>query len=177
MKGAFGDDATIKDAVDLYSKQTYLYQFKDMYQDMVRAYGEELGFGECSAMLDTKYTDFRVVDDSLTSYVSIHSDISGKNEIMSFDNYDKFLIKQLRVPLNKIYIVDKTRGKYEKDSFGNEILGIVPVLVSPTNALFYQNVIEKSNSLLSDYNVISKVRNSYRYHGNSVFDETVQPFD
>lgn len=96
---------------------------------------------------------------------------------MSFENYDKFLIKQLRVPQNKIYIVDQTRGKYEQDTFGNEIVGIMPVIVTPANALFYQDVISKRDELLSDYNVVSKIRNSYRLDGLSVFENTIIPID
>ena len=175
---AFGEDVTVEQIVDGYSNQTYMYQFRKMYDEMVEDFpGHEIGFSDQISALDIKYTDFRVVDDSITSYAQIKSESSPINEIMSFDNYDKFLIKELRVPLNKIYIVDKTRGRYEKDTFGNEIVGIMPVIVTPANALFYQDVIRKADDLLSDYNVIGKVRNSYRKSSISQFDESIAPFD
>lgn len=93
--------------------------------------------GDMSVYFDEKYTEIRVADDSITSYIDIQPDEQPNEETMSFENYDKFIIKELRVPLNKIYIVDKTRGKYDKDTFGNEILGIMPAIVSPVNAMFY----------------------------------------
>lgn len=87
--------------------------------------------------LSAKYTEIRTIDNSITSFVEISADVSSDNELMTFENYDKFLIKELKVPQNKIYIVDKTRGRYEKDTFGNEIIGIMPAIVTPTNAMFY----------------------------------------
>ena len=96
---------------------------------------------------------------------------------MTYENYDRFLIKEMRVPLNKIYIVDITRGKYEKDTFGNEIMGIMPIIVSPANALFYQNIINKRDELLSDYNVVSNIRNSYRIVDESVISESKKPIN
>lgn len=54
----------------------------------------------------------------------------------------------------------------------------MPVIVTPANALFYQDVISKNDNLLSSYNVISKIRNSYREsYSNSPFNESIQPFD
>lgn len=40
------------------------------------------------------------------------------------------------------------RGELPEDDYTvatNEILGIVPVVVAPTNALYYQNLIEEAN--------------------------------
>lgn len=50
----------------------------------------------------------------------------------------------------------------------------MPVIVSPANAVFYQEVIQKSDSVLSDYNVIGKVRNSHR---EGLPEDSVRPVD
>lgn len=81
---------------------------------------------------------------------------------MSFDDYDQYLTKQDKVYPNKIVIVDITRGQYESDTFGNEVFGIMPVIVTPTNALFYQEFITKTDDKLSNYNIISGFRNINR---------------
>lgn len=125
-----------------------------------------------------KYVDMTNLDDSLTSYATVVPDSNpSSDETMTYDFYDRLLVKETRVPLNKVYVVDKTRGKYGQDEFGNEVVGIVPVVVSPANALFYQEQIQKRDELLSVYNVLSKVRNSYRKSNGNVFSETVNAFD
>lgn len=127
--------------------------------------------------LSAKYTEIRTIDNSITSFVEISADVSSNNELMTFENYDKFLIKELKVPQNKIYIVDKTRGRYEKDTFGNEIIGIMPVIVTPTNAMFYQELMKKSDAVLNDYNVISNIRNAYRKSLNGQLSVSLKPFN
>jgi hypothetical protein len=53
----------------------------------------------------------------------------------------------------------------------------MPVIVTPANALFYQELIDKRDDILSDYNLISKVRNTYRKYGTTINDDTYIPFD
>lgn len=103
---AFGDDITIEGMVERYMGLLYLHEFKEFLSDSINALSIDNPFGELTSLLNTEYTDFAVVDDSLTSYATISADISSKNEIMSYENYDKFIIKELPVPKNKIYIVD-----------------------------------------------------------------------
>lgn len=179
MKETYGQDVTILKIMDSFMQSLYLFNFKEYYQKTRDAFNEVSVSVELDGLelLDEKYTEFYAVDPTLRTYATINADVSGDNEIMSYDNYDKFLIKELRVPKNKLYIVDKTRGKYEKDVFGNEIVGIMPVVVTPANAMFYQDVIRKSDELLSDYNVLGKIRNSYRCTSLSAFKESFRPID
>lgn len=176
----FGENS-VQTIVDSFCKTVYLEDFKIYLSEMIEKLSKytvlPYDFSKYKNLLNSKYTEMRIVDNSLTSYVSISSDISGTNEIINYSNYDKFLIKELKVPLNKIYIVDKSRGIYSKDTFGNEVVGLMPVIVTPANALFYQELIEKRDDILSDYNLISKVRNTYRKYGTTINDDTYIPFD
>ena len=64
---------------------------------------------------------------------------------------------------NEIVIVDITRGDYGKInlidrdvsimSSGVECLGLMPVLVSPINAMFYQNIISSETYYDSDMGI------------------------
>lgn len=183
LRNAFGYETTIYDIVHEYAKTLYLHQFKKYYDELVDGFRSDgklevlPDFGDTLRFLDIENTEIKTIDDSLSTFATISADIPSGDELMSFENYDRFLIKQMRPPLNKMYIVDITRGRYEKDTFGNEVMGIMPVVVTPANALFYQEQIKKSNDILSAYNVISKVRNTTRTVGGSISEETKKPFD
>lgn len=117
-------------------------------------------------------------DSSLTSYAELHNaELSSEPDgLMDYDEYDKLLLKQQKVDPNTLKIVDITRGQYQKDTFGNQILGIMPVVVTPANALFYQEMIGiKTNDNLQDYSPISFMRNSYRLaSGGNEFVEDIK---
>jgi len=57
-------------------------------------------------------------------------------------------------------ICDITRGKYEEDDREKEYVGILPVMVSPANAMYYQELFEKEDRLLSVYNILGSLRNT-----------------
>ena len=171
------ETSSITDIITNFIKKLYIDDIESYYSD-ISSYLTSLFVLDDIQKLQEKYTEIRTVDDSITSFVKISADVSSSNEMMTFENYDKFLIKELKVPQNKIYIVDKTRGKYEKDTFGNEVIGIMPVIVTPTNAMFYQELIRKNDALLNDYNVIAKVRNSYRTEQlTKPYSTSLIPFD
>lgn len=99
--------------------------------------------------------DLTAVDPSLTSFIEITSnDYSagniGKSRI-SLDTLDRYRTSSSNVDSGKIIIVDITNREYEKinliDRTANrtssdvECLGLMPVMVSPVNAMFYQRII------------------------------------
>ena len=73
---------------------------------------------------------------------------------------DQLLTKEAKVPTRTIRVYDITRSQYKKfdtsrqsivsadfgdgnvDKFSNDFLGIVPVVVTPANALFFQNMLD-----------------------------------
>lgn len=86
-------------------------------------------------------------DSNLTSFMRI-SCKSG--DIASLSEYDDYLTKHGRIPQNHFKIFDITNSQYEKfdgfeesflssseDKRANDFLGIVPVVVTPANALFF----------------------------------------
>ena len=98
--------------------------------------------------------DLMAVDSSLTSFIEINSDnvygYSANNidrSRIDLDTLDKYRTNSSNVDINKIIIVDITRGEYGKidllditangTSFDIECLGLMPVIVSPVNAMFY----------------------------------------
>ena len=100
--------------------------------------------------------DLTAIDPSLTSFIEIMSnnDYSfgniGKSRI-SLDTLDRYRTSSSNVDSGKIIIVDITNREYEKinliDRIANrtssdvECLGLMPVMVSPVNAMFYQRII------------------------------------
>lgn len=124
-----------------------------------------------------KYTDLAAVD-GMETYVEISSE--GYPTTMSFDDYDRHLIGDITVDASNptITIVDISRGKYEKDKLSQndelsarEYLGIVPVLMTAPNAMWWQNLINHTHDEFSCYNIVSEINAS---HGLSVPKEHVE---
>lgn len=109
------------------------------------------------------------LDSSMSSYCEIHSNPFEENGKMSFEEYDRYTTNELKPKQNQFYIVDKTRSKYTKVDVlsgdyastklhfhGKEILGIVPVVTTPINAMFFQQLISTSNpSDVVEFNPVS----------------------
>ncbi len=117
---------------------------------------------------EAKYTGIKQADESLTSFIEIHSNtnLSSKySGMLDMDNLDKFRIDENKVPNNQIYIVDLTRQKYQKDEYETsnkkEYVGILPVITTASNALYYQKFIDQNLSSEKEYNCISCIQNKY----------------
>ena len=95
--------------------------------------------------------------------------------LLEMDDLDNLLTKLNRPVQGDIIIVDKTRGKYGRNPSLESIdankntyqyLGVVPVIVSPVNALYYQYLINENVNSVSSYSLISEkgfklVKNAY----------------
>jgi hypothetical protein len=96
---------------------------------------------------------------------------------MDLNTLDKFITSKYNATnTNKITIVDIQQNKYEKSNlphsviyYDNEVencpfLGIVPVIVSPANALYYQKLLSDKNGNYTklvdfrNYNIISEFK-------------------
>jgi hypothetical protein len=92
---------------------------------------------------DKEYIEINNFDNTLSTYIDISLKNTTTNTI-SLEIYDNFLTKtNLTSNINTITIVNITNNKYDKinssDSEGS--LGIIPIIVSPANALYYQNLL------------------------------------
>jgi hypothetical protein len=103
---------------------------------------------------DAYIMDMSSVDPSLTSYMAI--DGNANHCSVSLDALDGYRTGTRCPPVNGIVIVDVTRGDYGKIDLidraanvtrrGVECLGVMPVLVSPVNAMFYQRIISSETT-------------------------------
>jgi len=110
------------------------------------------------------YIDLSLVDNEITSYCSIVPDIDentglARSGLLSTEQLDDYLTNNYTDIKNKIRIVDITRNQYESTPFNsikstyiddansrlstsysvytNDCLGIVPLIVTATNALYF----------------------------------------
>ena len=106
-------------------------------------------------------------DNSLTSCIEIKSSVPNANRLsysgyQPISKFDEFLTKQAKVTRDTIRIYDVTRAQYSKlvdcqgtfissdiDAKENDFLGIVPVIVTPANALFFQSMLDFNISSIS----------------------------
>lgn len=125
--------------------------------------------------MDTKYTEIKHVDDSLTSSIEIKSNDISKSGLMTMDDLDSLRTNQLKLVPGSIRIVDITRSKYSSEyniinkEFPKEYLGLLPVITTPMNAMYYQNIIENSDEDFRDYIALSAIKNIKS--NNKFYDE------
>lgn len=129
-------------------------------------------------LLKNEHTScFAILDSGIRRFLKIvPQSQTGK---MALDEFDNLKTSSRNVPLNTIKIVDITRGKYSSIDVDcvttkmeidgsvayvntNECLGIVPVIVSPANAIYIQHLLEleefdKDSYPLSMYNCINGI--------------------
>lgn len=109
------------------------------------------------------YAVLKLNDTEITSYIELHDAGSG---VASLDDLDKHLTYSKALLKNRIRIYDITRGQYtaynehncvksvvKNEAFEstvqtNDCLGIVPVLVTAPNALYFQNMLETFEGVL-----------------------------
>lgn len=110
-----------------------------------------------------------MVDTSLTSYATISNKVNDTAQhpggISDMESLDKLLINSSSIKPNTIRIYDITRQQYGKfnqyngcvksldgKTMYNDCLGIIPVIVTPANALYFQGLIQmQSLSVSFDY--------------------------
>lgn len=109
-------------------------------------------------------------DITLTSYIDIQN-IESNNDLITLEKFDNLITSKNVTNKNSITIVNISRNKYEKLKNSKNIvtyndnnenypfLGIVPVIVTPANALYYQKLLHKDLSKTQEdfekYNLIS----------------------
>ena len=127
-----------------------------------------------NVFMTKKYTGIKSLDETLTSYLEINSN-EWKNPdsgMIDITDLDKLIVGDSTVKRDTIQIVDITRQKYIKDPefTDKEYIGIVPVITTPANALFFQNMISYNKDEYLDYNVISTLQNTFNNGTYTDFD-------
>ena len=119
-------------------------------------------------MVSAKYCEL-AKERSLTSYVEIANTQTDYSNYMDFDTFDDLTIGNYQ-SLNEgdVAIVDISKTKYKKDTrlenleenkvCLGEYIGLLPVLVSPANAMFAQKIITQSRAnFKNSYNLIGSI--------------------
>lgn len=151
------------------------------------------------------YEDYKYIsqlDNALTSFVEIkNSDNNNSSDNrITIDQLDSYRTNGFN-KANKITIVDITKSQYdittentiitksidsqgtELETYTNDCLGIIPVLVSPANALIFQNILKLNtnnanplndagfSSILDKFNCLSSFKPNKPSDKNIIIDE------
>ncbi len=114
------------------------------------------------------YSELNKLSNSITSVVEItQEELSSTKNYMSYDTYDDLLIGNNQfLSDGDIVVVDVSRTRYNADkrikNVGNNIsgeyIGILPVLVSPVNAMLAQGIINRDKEgFIENYNLIDRL--------------------
>jgi hypothetical protein len=86
------------------------------------------------------FSEIKTADKSLTSYIDINLEQKIPQPLLDLQTFDTLLTNK-NGKKNTIKIVNISRNKYEEskifDKNNNKFLGIVPVIVTAANALYY----------------------------------------
>ena len=105
---------------------------------------------------DSDFSEIKTADESLTSYIDINLEQKIPQPLLNLQTFDTLLTNK-NGKKNTIKIVNISRNKYEESEIfdkNNKFLGIVPVIVTAANALYYQNLLEH-NTDSEKYNLIT----------------------
>jgi len=103
----------------------------------------------------TSYFELDSMDnEEFHDYLSSLGEVVDGSGLLTYEQFDKFLVGKLKPKQNTILIVNTVRNRYSKDARIRDILssetesylGYVPVIVTPLNAMYYQNLLNDSLS-------------------------------
>ena len=165
------------DIVQSFTKTLTSKKFKEYYNNLSSIAYKDTQPEISSYQLDVfdndnnKYASIKLADDSLTSYIKIKNNGREYSGLMDIDDYDRLLVGNKKANRNQIIIVDKTRQKYdslvESELGQKQYRGIMPVIVSPANAIYFQGLVDQYENQISDYNIIDKIGNIRNSKNNS----------
>lgn len=121
----------------------------------------------CKPIKNKNYIDHAILssineeDSTVTSMLTIFTDPDTNSGRLSIEEIDELKTNPSSIPKNTFKIIDISRTNYNKVNFNcvksninisnnkkldkyiqtNEILGVIPVVVSPANALYFQKLI------------------------------------
>lgn len=106
---------------------------------ILKAYDNEI--------FDITHTEIKHVDNTLTSMINIKSNGFDKSGLMTMDDLDNLRTNQMKLLPGTIRMVDVTRSKYKHEynilnkENPMEYIGVLPVITTPMNAMYYQQLI------------------------------------
>lgn len=106
-------------------------------------------------MQNDRTADIGHLDDTIRTYATISND-ERSNSLLTMQQYDRLLVDDVNVKDDTIVIVDVTRSNLEKDEFGNEVFGIMPVITTPVEAVAYQHIFSGNKSSVLEKAVVNK---------------------
>ncbi len=149
----------------LASKLPYDNLSKDKFAQVTYTVGSELISSNLSN--DNFYlSNLNKIDTTLTSYIEITNN-SNDTSLITLSTLDGYKTRDTVIPKNTFKIIDINRKQYDminmlsSFSFNGgtsttiqnneyELLGIMPVIVSPINALYFQKLIEDDTKVQID---------------------------
>ena len=153
----------------------------DAYDGSITTVGDMFTWLSTFIATYSRYTSMFALyasDPTLTSYLDIklscgHSgnDYGVMDELeQELERLDNYITRAQAVDLNTFRIYDMTRSQYSKfnsprtyvscivsseNNELNEFLGIVPVVTTPANAMFFQNLLDFSRGISADENAMA----------------------
>lgn len=147
---------------DMFASLSAFIQGNSTSSDMFTLYANDSNL--------TSYLDIKCMPTRVDS-IAVSSSISSYGGMDTLENLDDLLTNGHKVAQDTIRIYDITRTQYSKfdniehkfvstvdDEHSNDFLGIVPVIVTPTNAIFFQNLLDFSYSK-ADKKMFSQLSN------------------
>lgn len=148
-----------KGGILLASRLPYINDSKDHF-----TYVEYQGSYQSDELSTTELSDIAAADPSIHHHFKLQQPdvVTDRSNLMSIEQFDSCKTRASTVPVNHLRIVDMTKVQYEKckisvsditqvtSYFDSECLGIMPVIVTPANAMFYQGIISSETSATYD---------------------------
>lgn len=138
-----------------------------------------------SADFNLEFTAIKETFPNITTFRKINSfkrlEINEKtgsglinSGLINMDNLDELLIGlESNLSENEFIIIDRTRGQYKRDKTmqdsekgTNQYLGIVPIITTVANALYFQNILN-SKDTFTPYNAISSINTVFSDDANA----------
>lgn len=156
------------------SKIPYDNDSKDKFAFTIyRSSGQLLSIDYGTAENPSPFFDLLSIDQTISSYIELESvdkdelytmlttnfGVGDRTGLMTMDQYDSLLVGSKKANPNTLYIVDIARNKYSKDPNIQDLevyqtrnyLGYVPVVVSPMNAMYFQNLISNHSEEITAF--------------------------
>lgn len=170
IKDQFIKEFSLKDV------ERYYNDFKNIYENNLSNVSSDIEnilekylpeYSSISGDFKLDFTSIKETFPEIKTYRKINSfkRFNKKSGLITMDELDQLLIgmTELNLEKNIIKIIDKTRSKYNRDKTmndtkdgTNQYLGIVPVITTAINALYFQNIL-RSKDNFAPYNIISEI--------------------
>ena len=120
--------------------------------------------------VSTSFPELAAAYPGISSFLSVSAQ-AVENGVMTYNDWDAYVTGSRKPGKNRFTIVDITGNKFVRDDYykdkfptesaedgwTNQYIGIIPVIVSPLNALVYQSVLSVDDASFYKYNLVSNL--------------------